>query len=294
MILFWVAGQVGLAAVAVLAVGSSSIRRTVAALFLAAGAVLPWLAPSFPPLRVGLGFLALVAFLKTTRICSCSEDWPIRTRVGHMVSIFHVRNTRPVPPSVPMVPVLYLALHAALACLAVAVLVALRHGQVPARSAIRLASGVGLLYGTIACLWDLSLLGYALSGIAVPHDQFAPLHSISLREFWGRRWNTFLGDWLRHFLFLPLARRDHPALGILCAFATSAAMHGWLALIPLGWRAALMMASFFLVQGVFVLVETRLLDLPSWRAPAARAWTLGLLLAPSPLGIDPFLRAFGL
>jgi hypothetical protein len=49
------------------------------------------------------------------------------------------------------------------------------------------------------------------------------------------------------------------------------------------------MAVFFGLQGVFILAEDRL-HVHAWPVPLARAWTLTILLATSPLIIGPYLR----
>jgi hypothetical protein len=63
-------------------------------------------------------------------------------------------------------------------------------------------------------------------------------------------------------------------------------------LAALGAPAALSTMAFFTVQGLFVLAENRL-AIHNWPVVVARAWTLMILLASSPLYIDPGLRLFG-
>jgi hypothetical protein len=63
-------------------------------------------------------------------------------------------------------------------------------------------------------------------------------------------------------------------------------------LVGLGTFAALSTVVFFVIQGVVVLVESRL-RIHTWPVALARAWTLVILLASSPLYIDPGLRLFG-
>lgn len=87
--------------------------------------------------------------------------------------------------------------------------------------------------------------------------------------------------------------RRRPVLGLFVAFCVSASMHAWLAAVALDSWAALTMGMFFVLQGVFVAAERRL-SLHTWPVPVARARTILVVLGPSPLGIDPFLRVFGL
>lgn len=93
----------------------------------------------------------------------------------------------------------------------------------------------------------------------------------------------------RHFRLRYCRLAD---LGILCSFLVSGALHGWPILIALGTSAAFSVVVFFVIQGVFVLAERRL-SIHTWPVTMARTWTLGILLASSPLLIDPDLRVFG-
>ena len=115
----------------------------------------------------------------------------------------------------------------------------------------------------------------------------------TVAEFWGKRWNRAVGEWLGEFVFAPLARCGHPALGLMSAFVASALVHAWLAAVALGeLRAALSIAAYFVVQGGAVLVERRL-GVRAWPPAVARAWTALVVAGPSPLGVGPFLRTLG-
>src|SRR5450759_5281526 len=86
-----------------------------------------------------------------------------------------------------------------------------------------------------------------------------------------------------------LARQHRPDLGLFCAYLVSGAIHAWVAWVALGAFAAFEMAVFFGLQSVFILAEDRL-HVNAWPVPWARAWTLTILLATSPLIICPYLR----
>lgn len=79
---------------------------------------------------------------------------------------------------------------------------------------------------------------------------------------------------------------------MLAVELSSGALHGWPILVALGTSAAFSMVLFFVIQGVFVLAESRL-SIHTWPVTMARTWTLVILLASSPLLIDPGLRVFG-
>jgi hypothetical protein len=289
----WVAAQVGVAVAAALVVGAGATRRAAAALLVGAGATLPWLSPSGPLSRVVLSFVALMAFLKTIQIAFTPGPWPARRRLWHLFVLLDVRRTRFITPAVDWRMLGNVFLQGALAGAAFFVLA--RLGTLPgqAREVARLICGATLLYAFLEGLSGIMQFGHRVVGIEAPANQHAPILARSAGEFWGERWNRCVSEWLRQFVFRPLARRHQPALGLLAAFAASAALHAWVTAPALGARAAVMMAGFFLVEGVIVLAETRL-SLRTWPAPLARAWTIFVLLGPSPLGLDPFLRVFGL
>ena len=293
MFTLWISAQIGIAGAAVLAAGESAARRAAAALFLSAGAALPWLTPPRPLPRVILAFVALIAFIKTTQIASIPGPWPMWRRLWHLFSPFHVCSTRSIRPGVSGRLAWNVILQGGLVILALAVLAELGSLTGVVRTVIRLMCGIILLTGIMTLLSDLTRFGHHAVGIEVPPNQRAPILAQSVREFWGKRWNRFVSEWLSQFIFLPMVRRRRPVLGLFGAFCVSALMHSWLAVVALDSRAALTMGMFFVLQGVFVVAETRL-RLNTWPAPAARAWTILAVLSPSPLGIDPFLRVFGL
>jgi D-alanyl-lipoteichoic acid acyltransferase DltB (MBOAT superfamily) len=136
---------------------------------------------------------------------------------------------------------------------------------------------------------DLIHFCFLASGAAMRPIQETPIAARSLRDFWGKRWNRPVSAWLHRFVFLPLARQHRPDLGLFCAYLVSGAIHAWLAWVALGAFAAFGMAVFFGLQGVFILAEDRL-HVHAWPVPLARAWTLTILLATSPLIIGPYLR----
>jgi hypothetical protein len=132
-----------------------------------------------------------------------------------------------------------------------------------------------------------------LLGWAHPPLQRAPILSRSLAEFWGVRWNFVVCRMLKRNAFDPLARRRAPRLGVLAAFAMSAALHGFMTLAAVGARAAAWMASFFLMHGVASLVEAGL-GVRRWPPPLARAFVIAVFVLSLPPFAEAFLRGFGL
>lgn len=96
---------------------------------------------------------------------------------------------------------------------------------------------------------------YRAVGVVVPRQHVTPIVSLSVQEFWGKRWNRAVGAWLRAHCFLPFARRGQVRTGLVAAFCASAVFHAYFTLVAVGWVMAVAMLVFFLIQGVFVLLS---------------------------------------
>ena len=168
-----------------------------------------------------------------------------------------------------------------------------RHSVGIAMSVLRLAAGVALLYALAGFIFEACALCFLTAGYSLPLMHRAPIAARSVGDFWAQRWNMVVSAWFRTFVFWPLARRRFARIGVLCCFAVSGFLHAWPMLVALGASAALSTMAFFLLHGLFVLIENRL-RVDRWPIAAARVWTLLILLASSPLYIDPGLRLFGL
>ena len=160
--------------------------------------------------------------------------------------------------------------------------------SITVRASCRLLAGIVFIYAIAEFIADLIHFSFLASGTAMRPIHITPIAARSLRNFWGKRWNRAVSGWLRRFIFSPLANRRRPKLGLICAFLVSAAMHAWLLLVAVGASAALSMATFFCLQGMFILAEDRF-QVRGWLVPLGRVWTLTILLATSPLFICPFL-----
>jgi hypothetical protein len=61
-----------------------------------------------------------------------------------------------------------------------------------------------------------------------------PLSSVSVGEFWGRRWNTAFRDLTHRFLFRPLNSKLGPRWAILAGFVFSGLIHDVVISVPAG------------------------------------------------------------
>ncbi|MDR3459843.1 MAG: MBOAT family protein [Verrucomicrobiae bacterium] len=151
-----------------------------------------------------------------------------------------------------------------------------------------LAGGIGALalgeMATAGPNWVMAALG-----INVPPFFQSPCRSITISEFWSKRWNRAAGEFLRRCCFAPLARRG-AGFAMGATFAISAVGHGLMVFFVLGrWKMAVIFGAFFLVQPLLIATERRL-AVRRWRPAAGRAWTLTALAATSALVIEPTLQ----
>ena len=111
-----------------------------------------------------------------------------------------------------------------------------------------------------------------------------PWRMDGLADFWGRRWNRFVGDTLALEIFRPVERMSGRGIAVLAAFLASGLLHE--ALIGVAARAPDgRYLAFFLAQGGAILLFARLLPgrgstAGSRLARRAAAWAVLLATAP--------------
>jgi hypothetical protein len=254
--------------------------------------MVPWLvSPDHPLVRAALTLGALLCLFRTVDLIRERRSWPFWRRLLLMSYPFDTRSVARAPRSFDgarlLAAVGYLLLGAA--GLWVALFLAPASGA--GRWALRWGGGAVFAY----CMPDVTVnfltFVHRALGVVMSPVHRTPILSRTVQEFWGERWNLLVHSWLARHCFMPLARRRQPQLGVAAAFGASTALHAWLALVVGGAWAAVTMGSFFVVQGVLLLVERRL-GAARWPSPLARAFTVVALLVPSPLFVEPSLSAF--
>jgi hypothetical protein len=240
------------------------------------------------------GLIALATTLIVFRAIDLQRQ-PSRSptrRVWHVLGVVDTRHVARVDPSLRVASLVRVLVAAGptLAGLWVASRLAPTMAA-PLGSLLRWIAGVGFCYGAFETIVGIVELIHAALGLRPPVIHDAPIRARTIDEFWGRRWNRIVGTWLRATCFVPLARRGHPALGMVAAFAASVVLHAYVAWAALGAQAALIVGGFFAVQLPLLSLERRL-QVARWPALAARAWTLGVLLLVSPLFVLPALAVF--
>jgi hypothetical protein len=130
-----------------------------------------------------------------------------------------------------------------------------------------------------------------------------PLASISVSEFWGRRWNTAFRDLTYRFLFRPLTPWFGPRGAVFVGFLFSGVVHELVISVPAGGGYG-GPTLFFALQGLAILAERSAVGRRLGLGAGWRGWlfTAGVLLAPAwalfhppfVTGVVlPFLRALG-
>lgn len=286
------AGWLVLGALAGAAFGSSASRRVASALLLVCLLALPFFGPPEETLAralVGLGgMLAVMRYVESWR----ASRAPVLPHAILFVLPVDVPTLKRAPPRVASESLVRLATHA-LVLAAGAVLVWLAPAATSSRLACRWLGGVLIVYGYIEVIASAARACLALVGFDVAPMQRDPILARSVGELWGERWNRVVSTWLRRQLFVPVARRTGSAsAGVVAAFAWSTFLHAFMVAAALGLAPAATMGSYFVVQGVGVLVESRL-TVHRWPRPLAHAWTILWVVGPSWLFVGPLLEIFG-
>jgi hypothetical protein len=152
-------------------------------------------------------------------------------------------------------------------------------------------------------LMQLIALGWRVAGFNAVPLMDHPANSVSLAEFWGRRWNTAFHELAWRFVFHPLVRRMGARGALLAAFLASGLVHDLVISVPARGGYGLPTA-YFLMQGMGVLAERSKAGRRLGLGRGGRGWgftclfTAGpVLLLFHPLFLEriilPMLRAMG-
>jgi membrane bound O-acyltransferase family protein len=284
---------VGFACALGLLSGQSAWRRASAILLGALALAAPFLAPDAPVLRAAVALYLLWTCAKMVELGRDPVSRPAGFRVVHALVLHDLRRDGSIEQG--RQPVLRAGLlggalaSGALAWVALHLALFESEALAPAWAwLLRHAAGVAFTYfGVEGALRCFELI-YRGAGLRPPVMHAHPILSQSLREFWGRRWNRVVGNWLFGTFFRPFAARGRPRLGMAATFAASAALHLYFTWAAVGLRWGLLMAVFFLLQIPLLLLEARWGE-ARWRPPLRRIWTLGWLALTSPLFVAPML-----
>jgi hypothetical protein len=271
----------------------SGWRRWLATGLSVAALAVPWLAPRGPVLRATLTLYLLWTCAKVIDITRDSQPRSALFRWIWMLVLHDLRRdgyaragARPVlQPKLLLGAVLWIGI--AVGALHLALFEASGLALLP-HALARLGAGlVACYFGVEGALRAFEFF-YRCFGLAPPTLHDHPILSLSLAEFWGRRWNRVVGYWLFRTFYRPLALRGQRVLSAAATFGASALLHFYFTWLALGLRWSLPMAAFFLLQVPLTLLEPAL-GQARWPRPLRHLWTAGCLLVTSPLFVAPTL-----
>lgn len=152
-------------------------------------------------------------------------------------------------------------------------------------------------------LFHLLSCGWRRMGVKGAPLMNWPIASVSLSEFWSRRWNTAFRDLTHRFLFRPLTSLVGGAGAVLAGFLFSGLVHDAVISIPAGGGYG-GPTLFFAIQAGGLLAERSRLGRRLGLGRGWRGWVFAgcLLVGAAPLlfhppfvtrVIIPFMRAVG-
>lgn len=271
--------------------GASRTRRAAAAALVLLGLVVPFLGdPAEPAARALAGLGAMLGVMRLIEAHRLRAPLPIPRALGWVLPVDLVALRR-AAPRVATDALGSAGAHAVLLAAGVT-LVAARARCGASAPLVAWLGGTLALYGAVDVASSTLRAFLAAFGIESAPMQRHPVLSASVSEFWGERWNRAVGAWLWRQCVVRAMRRGGRLAGIAAAFGWSALLHFYSVLAGVGVGPALCMAAFFVVEGLAVLIETRL-SVRTWPRPLARLWTFALVLGPSWLFVGPVLEIFG-
>ena len=150
----------------------------------------------------------------------------------------------------------------------------------------------GFLTTTSHPLDVAAILVRILSGNRYTVESFTnfPLFSLSVREFWGQRYNRILGTILKESIFEPIRSIfSSPTIAGLTTFVVSGLLHIHIAFIIFGGTSFLLSTFLlFLIHGLACSLETKVkIQFPKY---IQLLLTFIFLLLTAPLSFEPSLR----
>jgi hypothetical protein len=270
------------------AYGHSVPRRTAALVIAGAGQAIPFVLPeSWHFLRALYTLAAFVSLLRVIDLWRDPKSYPLPERLWLLTALFDTRRIRRAEPSLDWQRFAKVAGYAAAMGVGLAVAYSV-DANGPWRW-LRWLGGAVFVYAMVDTAARFADAAYRSAGIIIPPQHDNPVLSRSVSEFWGKRWNLNVHDWLRRHCFLPFAKNGHARVGIVAGFLASAILHFWMVYVPLGLYWAIPMGLFFMAQAALMGIE-RVLRVRQWPRAAQHGWTVIAVLGTSPLFVEPFLQ----
>jgi Membrane bound O-acyl transferase family len=148
-------------------------------------------------------------------------------------------------------------------------------------------SYVGVVFLALFAMMDACTILYRALGIPVTKLWVSPITAVSVRDFWGSRWNRIFSGMFRDILFKPLARPLGPVGAALAVFLYSGLLHESFAVVSrAGYGGP---TAYFLLQAVGFLAEgtRRGRALLHARPFLGWCWAAAVVVGPLPLLVPP-------
>ncbi len=141
-------------------------------------------------------------------------------------------------------------------------------------------------------LFELLSLGWRQAGITAVAIMHAPSRSVSLSEFWGRRWNLAFRDLAHAFAFRPLVGTLGVTTATIAVFVASGLIHDLVisgaAGAGFGWPTL-----YFLIQATGLFIERSRLGKRIGLGRAWVGWLFCAIVTIGPIGLlfhRPFIE----
>jgi hypothetical protein len=289
-IALWIAGWIGVSAVARTAAGAR-----LAPLLALAALPLPWIVRAPYPLRVMLAFALACLLISAVDFAAGRCPPTFAGRLAYVLGVCALIDSTTavrVHRHFEWDATRRIAIELFAAALATAGWIAAYGLPSPLRIPIRLVALAALVLVVAELHSHIARLVSAACGVRFDAVHRQPYRSRTITEFWSRRWNLFGARWFRQHTFQPLRARG-VTFALFTLFAVSAVIHVYLiaSVVPVRWMA--MCAAFFVSQPVLIVIERRL-RVRTWPPHAGRVWTFSLFIALLPLLLAPLLAALQL
>jgi hypothetical protein len=163
---------------------------------------------------------------------------------------------------------------------------------------------VGIVFVLHFGLFHLLSCGWRSAGVCAVPIMNWPIHSASVAEFWGKRWNLAFRDLSHRFVFRPLMPRVGPKRAMLASFLVSGLVHDLVITVPAsgGWGGP---TAYFVLQGLAVLIEHSRLGRTIGLGRGWIGWVFAVVVLVAPVTllfppafvcevIVPFFKAIGI
>jgi len=134
---------------------------------------------------------------------------------------------------------------------------------------------------------NLSVGVWRACGVPVPELFPSPYQSLSLKEFWGKRWNVAFSEMTALIVYRPLKSNIGSRAAVVMAFLFSGLLHETAISLPVRTGYGLPMLYFGIHALCMQLEEQPIVKRMINHPITGRLWVLGCLLLPLPLLFHP-------